>query len=45
MGEITSTGEHESLADFFDSVAHTLKTIAAGDHPVCSVSAGRLVWM
>ncbi|WP_327121839.1 SMI1/KNR4 family protein [Streptomyces sp. NBC_01341] len=45
VGEITSTGEYESLADFFDSVAHTLTKIAAGDHPICSVADGRLVWM
>ncbi|MFE3323435.1 hypothetical protein [Streptomyces sp. NPDC059176] len=44
MGEITITGEYESLAQYFDSVAETLTRIADGNHPVCEVAEGRLVW-
>ncbi|MER7908564.1 SMI1/KNR4 family protein [Streptomyces sp. NPDC096068] len=45
VGEPTVTGEYASLADYFDSVAETLARIGAGDHPVCSVAEGRLVWL
>ncbi|MGX1494694.1 SMI1/KNR4 family protein [Streptomyces tendae] len=44
VGESTITGEHASLAHYFDSVAELLTRIAAGDHPVCEVTEGRLVW-
>ncbi|MGA5469398.1 SMI1/KNR4 family protein [Streptomyces arboris] len=44
VGEITITGEYASLADYFDSVAEMLTKIADGDHPVCEVAEGRLVW-
>jgi cell wall assembly regulator SMI1 len=43
VGEITITGEYESLAHYFDSVAATLTKIAEGRHPVCEVVGGRLV--
>ncbi|WP_229916922.1 hypothetical protein [Streptomyces fructofermentans] len=43
VGEITITGQYESLAHYFDSVADTLTRIADGDHPVREVSEGRLV--
>ncbi|MFD6797144.1 SMI1/KNR4 family protein, partial [Streptomyces cyaneofuscatus] len=45
VGEISTTGTFASLADYFDSVGDLLERIAAGDHPVCSVAEGRLVWM
>ncbi|MFE3600520.1 hypothetical protein [Streptomyces sp. NPDC059142] len=44
VGEITVTGEYESLAHYFDSVAETLTKIADRNHPVCEVAGGRLVW-
>ncbi|WP_237694451.1 SMI1/KNR4 family protein [Streptomyces sp. SID2563] len=44
VGDITVTGEYESLAQYFDSVAETLKKIAEGRHPVCEITEGRLVW-
>ncbi|MBO1337655.1 SMI1/KNR4 family protein [Streptomyces sp. VRA16 Mangrove soil] len=44
VGEITVTGEHASLADYFDSVARTLTKVAEGTHPTCSAVEGRLRW-
>ncbi|OKK12473.1 hypothetical protein AMK33_06195 [Streptomyces sp. CB02400] len=44
VGEITTTGEYPSLADYFDSVAEMLTSIAEGSHPTGSVAEGRLVW-
>ncbi|MGA5642914.1 SMI1/KNR4 family protein [Streptomyces cinereoruber] len=44
VGEPTVTGEYESMARYFDSVAETLTRIADGNHPVCEVAEGRLVW-
>ncbi|MFI2298609.1 SMI1/KNR4 family protein [Actinacidiphila glaucinigra] len=44
VGEITITGKYESLAHYFDSVAEMLTKIADGNHPVCEVAEGRLVW-
>ncbi|WP_424922328.1 SMI1/KNR4 family protein [Streptomyces sp. wa53] len=44
VGEITVTGEYESLDNYFDSVTETLTQIADGRHPVCEVARGRLVW-
>lgn len=44
VGENTVTGEYESLAGYFDSVAETLTAITDGSHPVCRVAEGRLVW-
>ncbi|MFJ8164162.1 SMI1/KNR4 family protein [Streptomyces sp. NPDC096136] len=44
VGEPTVTGEYESMAHYFDSVAEVLTRIGAGDYPVCSVIEGRLVW-
>ncbi|MET9724258.1 hypothetical protein [Streptomyces zaomyceticus] len=44
MGEITVTGEYESLAQYFDSVAEKLTKIADGSYPVCGIAEGRLVW-
>ncbi|MGW0551895.1 SMI1/KNR4 family protein [Streptomyces altiplanensis] len=44
VGEITITGEYESLAHYFDSVAEKLTKIADGNYPVCEVAEGRLVW-
>ncbi|KOV25182.1 SMI1/KNR4 family protein [Streptomyces sp. XY152] len=44
VGELTITGEYETLADYFDSLARTLTRIVDGSHPVCRVSEGRLVW-
>ncbi|MCX3063886.1 hypothetical protein [Streptomyces beihaiensis] len=44
VGETTITGECASLADYFDSVAEMLMRIADGNHPVCGVAEGRLVW-
>lgn len=45
VGEITVTGEYESLAQYFDSLAEMLTKIADGDHPVCKVDEGRLLWL
>jgi hypothetical protein len=44
VGEITVTGEYESMAHYFDSVAKMLTKIADGSYPVCKVADGRLVW-
>ncbi len=44
VGDITITGEYESLAHYFDSVAEMLTKIADGSYPVCEVADGRLVW-
>ncbi|WP_229840064.1 SMI1/KNR4 family protein [Streptomyces roseolilacinus] len=44
VGGTTITGEYASLAHYFDSVARTLTRIAEGEHPVCEVVEGRLVW-
>ncbi|MER7708440.1 SMI1/KNR4 family protein [Kitasatospora sp. NPDC097605] len=44
VGEITVTGEYESMAQYFDSVAETLTRIADGSSPVCRFTEGRLVW-
>jgi cell wall assembly regulator SMI1 len=44
VGEITTTGEYESLADYFDSLAETLTRVADGNHPIGSVAEGRLAW-
>ncbi|MFJ5636712.1 hypothetical protein ACIQF5_29290 [Streptomyces goshikiensis] len=44
VGEITVTGEYESMAQYFDSVAETLTKIAGGSFPVCRFIEGRLVW-
>lgn len=44
VGEPTVTGEYESMARYFDSVAETLTRIADGNHPVCEVAEGRLFW-
>lgn len=44
VGDITVTGEYESLAQYFDSVAEKLTEIAKGSYPVCQISEGRLVW-
>ncbi|MEU9058954.1 SMI1/KNR4 family protein [Streptomyces sp. NPDC048430] len=44
VGDITTTGEYESLAHYFDSVAEMLTKIADGNYPVCEVAEGRLVW-
>ncbi|MEU6525233.1 SMI1/KNR4 family protein [Streptomyces sp. NPDC046924] len=44
VGEITTTGEHASLAHHVDSVAEMLTKIADGSHPTCSVAEGRLAW-
>ncbi|MEU6345380.1 SMI1/KNR4 family protein [Streptomyces sp. NPDC046977] len=41
VGEITITGEYESLAHYFDSVAERLTKIADGNHPVCEVAEPR----
>ncbi|MFE3517629.1 SMI1/KNR4 family protein [Streptomyces sp. NPDC059166] len=45
VGEITVTGEYESLAHYFDSVTQMLTRVAEGSHPVCEVGDGRLVWL
>ncbi|MGW5070464.1 hypothetical protein ACWEQJ_30960 [Streptomyces cyaneofuscatus] len=44
VGPERLAGEYASLAHYFDSVAETLTKIAEGDHPVCEVAEGRLVW-
>ncbi|MFB7512691.1 SMI1/KNR4 family protein [Streptomyces sp. NPDC056144] len=44
VGDISVTGEYESLAAYFDSVADTLTKIAEGSYPVCEIADGRLVW-
>ncbi len=44
VGEVTVTGEYESMAQYFDSVAEKLTQIAEGSYPVCRVAEGRLVW-
>ncbi|MFD9297443.1 SMI1/KNR4 family protein [Streptomyces goshikiensis] len=44
VGEVTVTGKYESMAQYFDSVAEMLTKIADGNHPVCEVAEGRLVW-
>jgi cell wall assembly regulator SMI1 len=44
VGEITTMGDCDSLAHYFDSVAEKLTKIADGNHPLCSVGEGRLVW-
>ncbi|MFI2780239.1 SMI1/KNR4 family protein [Streptomyces sp. ALB3] len=44
VGEITVTGEYESMARYFDSVAEMLARIADGGSPGCEVIEGRLVW-
>jgi hypothetical protein len=44
VGDITITGEYESLAHYFDSVAEMLTKISDANDPVCEVAEGRLVW-
>ncbi|WP_328945697.1 SMI1/KNR4 family protein [Streptomyces sp. NBC_00250] len=44
VGAPTVTGEYESMAQYFDSVAEILTSIADGDNPICKVAEGRLVW-
>ncbi|MFB7176957.1 SMI1/KNR4 family protein [Streptomyces sp. NPDC056257] len=44
VGGPTVTGEYESMARYFDSVAETLTRISDGSSPVCRVTEGRLVW-
>ncbi|WP_329111853.1 SMI1/KNR4 family protein [Streptomyces sp. NBC_01353] len=44
VGDPTVTGEYESMAQYFDSVAETLTRIADGSSPVCRFTEGRLVW-
>ncbi|MCX5412338.1 SMI1/KNR4 family protein [Streptomyces sp. NBC_00059] len=45
VGDITITGEYESLAHYFDSVAEKLTKIADGDYPVCKIVEGRFLWL
>ncbi|WP_432006845.1 SMI1/KNR4 family protein [Streptomyces parvus] len=44
VGDITITGEYESLAQYFDSVAELLTKVADGSYPIGRVAEGRLVW-
>lgn len=44
VGDPTVTGEYESMAQYFDSVAETLTRIAGGSSRVSRFSEGRLVW-
>ncbi|MBD0708886.1 MULTISPECIES: SMI1/KNR4 family protein [unclassified Streptomyces] len=44
VGEITITGEYESLAHYFDFQAERLTRIAEGGNPTCTIVDGRLVW-
>ncbi|MFB7864773.1 hypothetical protein [Streptomyces sp. NPDC056069] len=44
VGDPTVTGEYESMAHYFGSVAGTLTRIADGSSPVCRFAEGRLVW-
>ncbi|MFF4299194.1 SMI1/KNR4 family protein [Streptomyces vinaceus] len=44
VGEITVTGEYQSMAQYFDSVAETLTKIAGGGFPVCRFTEGPRAW-
>ncbi|MEU0136077.1 SMI1/KNR4 family protein [Streptomyces sp. NPDC006296] len=43
-GEVTTVGEFDSLADYFDSLADMLTNISQGSHATCSTVEGRLFW-
>ncbi|MFJ6405901.1 SMI1/KNR4 family protein [Streptomyces hydrogenans] len=44
VGDLTVTGEYESMGQYFDSVAEMLTRIAAGTSPVSTFREGRIVW-